>query len=105
MALVLKTCVLILSREPNRDISDYQVNERAPTDEDITRVLCSLSWQIKHNPERQTQIQQYLQRWGCWFYAGLKEIDAFMTCVHMTLPSLGMIPGQPRHSHDSFGTR
>ena len=77
--------------KPSRDISDYQVNERAPTDEDITRVLCSLSWQIHQNPERQTHLQRYLQRWGWWFKNGLTEIDAFMTCVQVTLPSLGMI--------------
>ena len=76
--------------ESNRDISDYQVNERAPTDEDITHVLCSLSWQINQNPDRQTHLQRYLQRWGCWFKSGLTEIDAFMTSVQLTLPSLGM---------------
>ena len=74
----------------NRDVSDYQVNERAPTDEDITRVLCSLSWQLHQNPDRQTHLQRYLQRWGCWFKNGLKEIDVFMTSVQLILPSLGM---------------
>ena len=77
--------------ETNRDISDYQVNERAPTDEDMIRVLCSLNWQLDQNPDRQTQIQRYLQRWGCWFKSGLTEIDIFMTCVKVSLPSLGLI--------------
>jgi Reverse transcriptase (RNA-dependent DNA polymerase) len=76
---------------PNRDTSDYQVNERAPTDEDMVRVLCSLSWQLHQNPERQTQLQRYLQRWGCWFKSGLTEVDAFMASVQVSLPSLSLI--------------
>ncbi len=78
------------SSESNRDVSDYQVNERAPTDEDITRVLCSLSLQLHQNPDRQTHLQRYLQRWGCWFKTGVTEVAAFMASIHIILPSLGM---------------
>ena len=76
---------------PSRDVSDYQVNERAPTDDDMTRVLWSISWQLTSQTDRARGLQTYLRRWSCWFKAGLTDNEAFMQSVAQILPSLAAI--------------
>ncbi len=81
---------------PKRDVSDYKVNERPPTDEDMIRILSSIHWGRCSTPDGARGMQRYLQRWGNWFKAGLKDIHGFISAVQHLLPSLwGVMDAQP----------
>lgn len=71
-----------------RDISEYQVNESAPTDVYFQDVLATLSSMAKTKPELQAPLRRYLNQWACWLRFGLSSINAYLSFVHTHLPSL-----------------
>lgn len=79
---------------PDRDVSEYQANESAPTDGDVVHVLCALNWQSQRHPDMVTALQRYVQQWGNWVKAGLQSHEHFITSVQTHLPSLAFLWSQ-----------
>ena len=75
----------------NRDISEYQVNESAPTDADFTMILETLHIVTFKNRELRTKLQKYLRKWTNWLISGLAEVVTLTTSVVEHLPSLASV--------------
>jgi hypothetical protein len=82
----------------DRDISDYQANEPAPTDEYFRTTLTQLLSLATQKPEKLGVMRRYLGRWmrpvlrslgvGGWLKLGLSIIEVFELSVQRLLPSL-----------------
>jgi hypothetical protein len=73
---------------PERDISEYQVNEVAPTDAYFQEVLGTLSTMATTKPVLQAPLRRYLNQWACWLRFGLLSLPAYLSFVGTHLPSL-----------------
>lgn len=73
---------------PDRDISEYQVNEAAPTNAYVHNQLTSLFSLASHKPDIFKRIRQYLSKWACWLKQGLTAILAFESCIQTYLPGI-----------------
>jgi RNA-directed DNA polymerase len=71
-----------------RDISLYQVNEAAPSDDYFKNFLISLLARASHNPDKVKRLRRYIGQWARWLKLGLSSIEAFAVCVQTLLPSL-----------------
>jgi hypothetical protein len=83
-------------RNPHgRDISEYQVNEPAPTEEYFRNILHNLLALATHKPGTLATLRRYVGQWTCWLKFGLSTITAFEVCVQTLLPSISScwIPG------------
>jgi hypothetical protein len=78
----------------NRDISEYQVNEPAPTDayfkDILTRLLAS------QKPGTLATMRRYVQKWTAWLKLGMSTIKELEQSVQALLPSLASCWGQGR---------
>lgn len=73
-------------RNPHgRDISEYHVNEPAPTEDYVQNIFAELSARA---PGTLAIMRKYLGKWARWLRLGLSTIKAFETSVQMLLPSV-----------------
>jgi len=72
----------------DRDISDYQVNEAAPTDEYFKNILAYLLSRAALKPDIFATMRRYVGRWTRWLKSGLRTLTAFDTSVQMQLPCI-----------------
>jgi Reverse transcriptase (RNA-dependent DNA polymerase) len=76
-------------RNPHgRDISEYHVNEPAPTEEYCRSLLRYLLTLAAPKPDTLATLRRYVGQWACWLKFGLSTITAFETCVQTLLPSI-----------------
>lgn len=69
-------------RKPHhRDISEYHVNEPAPTEEYFRNILKHLLALAAHKPDTLATLRRYVGQWAHWTKLGLSTITAFETCV------------------------
>ena len=83
-------------RNPHgRDISDYQANEPAPTDEYFSTILADLLVLSDQKPEKLATMRRYLGQWSRWLKLGLSTIKELEQCVQDLLPGIAScwIPG------------
>jgi hypothetical protein len=78
----------------NRDISIYQANEAAPTDEYFKNIIKALSALVALKPETIAIMQRYLGHWARWLKCGLSTIVEFEHHVQTLLPSLASCWGR-----------
>ena len=71
-----------------RDISLYQVNEEAPTDEYFQTGLTNLFGRASKQPDTLVKLRRYVGKWACWTRLGLSTIKAFDQSVQMQLPGI-----------------
>lgn len=71
-----------------RDVSEYQVNESAPTEDSFKATIKILTRKAGNKMELLEKLRKYLKKWACWIKVGLSEILEFETCVLSLLPSL-----------------
>jgi hypothetical protein len=78
-----------------RDISEYQVNEPAPTEEYFQNILHNLLALATHKPDTLAILRRYVGRWARWLKSGLSTITAFEVSVQTLLPGISScwIPG------------
>jgi hypothetical protein len=72
----------------DRDISEYQVNEPAPTDEFFTKTFNHLSFLAAQKPDVLGVMRRYLGQWARWTKIGLTTINDFEQCVEVFLPGI-----------------
>lgn len=73
---------------PDRDISQYQVNEAAPTNGYFQEIYRAFQTMMIKKPEMGATMQRYLGRWARWLKLGLSAIADFETYVQNQLPCL-----------------
>ena len=71
-----------------RDISEYQVDEPAPTEKYVKNSLNHLFALAAQKPETLAPMRRYLRKWTSWLTLGLSMRDEFETSVQILLPSL-----------------
>lgn len=72
----------------DRDISEYQVNEPAPTDAYFTNTLNHLLSLAASKPDVIARMRRYLGQWARWTKIGLSIIKDFELSVHVLLPGI-----------------
>lgn len=72
----------------DRDISEYQANESAPTDADFNMILVALNALTLKNRDLRARLQKYIRKWSNWLVSGLADVIALKTCGHDMLPTL-----------------
>ena len=72
----------------NRDISVYQANEEAPTEEYFKNIIKALSALLALKPEIVTTMRRYLGQWSRWLKCGLSTIVEFEHHVQTLLPTI-----------------
>ena len=72
----------------NRDISVYQANEEAPTEEYFKNIIKALSALMSLKPEIITTMRRYLGQWSRWLKCGLSTIVEFEHHVQTLLPTI-----------------
>jgi len=72
----------------DRDISEYCVNEEAPTDEFFTKTLGHLLSLAAQKPAVLASMRRYLGQWARWLKLGLTTIKDFELCVKVYLPGI-----------------
>jgi hypothetical protein len=79
----------------DRDISEYQVNEPAPTDLYFKNILTRLLAKAALKPDTLATMWKYVGLWACWLKLGLSSLTVFEECVQTLLPSIAScwIPG------------
>ena len=76
-------------RNPHgRDISEYQVNEPAPTDAYFKDILTHLLSLAASRPDTLATLRRYVGQWTRWLKLGLSSLTAFEECVQALLPSI-----------------
>jgi hypothetical protein len=83
-------------RNPHgRDISEYQVNEPAPTDAYFKDILTHLLSLAASRPDTLATLRRYVGQWACWLKLGLKTIEGFELHVQTLLPGIAScwVPG------------
>jgi hypothetical protein len=73
--------------QPNRDISEYNTDEPAPTNEDFTNILTQV-WAGASKVDKVATLRQYLRTWARWLRLGLNDIPTFEQCVASSMPCL-----------------
>lgn len=73
---------------PDRDISQYQVNEAAPTNAYFQEILRAFQTMVIKKPEMGATMQRYFGRWARWLKLGLSAIAGFESDVQAQLPCL-----------------
>jgi len=71
-----------------RDISEYQVNEQAPTDAYFKNILTHLLSLVAQTPDTLATLRRYVGQWARWLKLGLKTIEGFECHVQTLLPSI-----------------
>jgi RNA-directed DNA polymerase len=71
-----------------RDISEYQVNEAAPTDDYFKNIIAHLLSLAARIPDALATTRQYIGKWACWLKLGLSSIEEFESYVQALLPSV-----------------
>jgi hypothetical protein len=72
----------------NRDISEYQVNEPAPTDAYFNNVIVHLLSLAASKPDTFAAMRRYVGQWSRWLKLGLSTIKEFETYVLTFLPGI-----------------
>jgi RNA-directed DNA polymerase len=83
-------------RNPHqRDISEYQVNEPAPTEAYCQNILGHLLALAAHKRDALATMRRYVGQWARWLKLGRSSLTAFEGCVQTLLPSISScwIPG------------
>ncbi len=76
-------------RNPHgRDISEYHVNEPAPTEGYFQEIFAHLLSSAGRKPGTLATMQRYVQKWASWLASGISTIKAFEQSVQTLLPSL-----------------
>lgn len=76
-------------RNPHsRDISEYQVDEPAPTEMDFQNILKNLLALVAQKHETLATMRQYVRKWTTWLKLGMSTIKEFEESVQALLPSL-----------------
>jgi len=73
---------------PDRDISEYQANEAAPTNENFQEIYTALQAMALIKPDICAKLQRYLGQWARWLKLGLSAIAGFESDVQTQLPLL-----------------
>lgn len=76
--------VLLASK---RDVSEYQANERAPTDEDMRWIISHLLSLAAHKPDNLACLRRYVVQWTFWLRSGLTALGDLKSSVETYLPS------------------
>jgi hypothetical protein len=71
-----------------RDISEYQVNEPAPTEAYFNDILTHLLSLAASRPDTLATLRRYVGQWARWLKLGLKTIEEFEHGVQSLLPSI-----------------
>ena len=71
----------------SRDISMYQVNEPAPTDEYCKNALTHLLSLAALKPDILATLRSYIRRWAQWLKLGPPTMKEFDSCLPSVLPS------------------
>jgi RNA-directed DNA polymerase len=71
-----------------RDISEYLVNEPAPTEADVQSIFAQLSALATHKPGTLATLRNYIRKWASWLKLGLSTLEEFEHCVQTLLPSI-----------------
>ena len=77
-----------LKNPHSRDISEYQVDEPAPTEEYFQNILKELSALAAQKPGILATLRRYVRKWTAWLKLGLSTIKGFEQAVQTLLPSL-----------------
>jgi hypothetical protein len=72
----------------DRDISEYQVNEAAPTDAYFNDTLTHLLSLAASRPDVLANLRRYVGQWSRWLKLGLSTIKDFELSVQVFLPSI-----------------
>ena len=72
----------------DRDISEYQVNEPAPTDAYFTNSLNHLLSLAASKPDVLGVMRRYLGQWARWLKLGISSITDFEQCIEVNLPGI-----------------
>jgi hypothetical protein len=71
-----------------RDISEYQVDESAPTEEYVKNIITHLLARGVQKPGILALMRRYIRKWTSWLTSGLSMINEFETSLQILLPSL-----------------
>jgi hypothetical protein len=71
-----------------RDISQYQVNESAPTDAWFRNILIQLTSLGAQKPDRIATMRRYVRAWTRWLKLGSSTLKEFETSVQTLLPTI-----------------
>ena len=72
----------------NRDISEYQANEAAPTDGYFKDTLTHLLTLAAQKPDVLTRMRRYVGQWSRWLRLGLSTSNDFEVSVQNHLPGI-----------------
>ena len=72
----------------HRDISEYHVNEPAPTDDYFQSIIARLLTLAARSSATLAAMRQYFRKWACWLKLGLSSIEGFETYVQTLLPGI-----------------
>lgn len=76
-------------RNPHdRDLSEYQVNEPAPTDAYFKNVLTHLLSLAAPKPDTLATLRRYVGQWARWLKCGLSTLNKFEHRVQTHLPGI-----------------
>jgi hypothetical protein len=76
------------NRTVSRDISEYEVNEAAPTEAYVSDILARLMSRAARSPDTLARMRRYLGKWACWLKQGISTIEEFEPCVQSFLPCI-----------------
>lgn len=71
-----------------RDISEYQTNEPAPTEEDVKNFFSYLLVLTAQKSGALATLRKYLGKRACWLKCGLSKMREFEHYVQTLLPSI-----------------
>jgi hypothetical protein len=72
----------------DRDISEYQVNEPAPTDAYFNNIIVHLLSLAASNLDTFAVMRRYVGQWARWLKFGISSIKEFETHVLTFLPGI-----------------
>lgn len=76
-------------RNPHgRDISEYQVNEPEPTEEDVQKIFAQLLALAGRRPSTLETLRNYVRKWTSWLKLGLSTLTELESSVQAMLPSI-----------------
>jgi hypothetical protein len=75
-------------KNAGRDISEYLVDEPAPTDACFKNILAHLTSLAGKSPAALAIMRRYLDQWSRWLRLGITSIQAFETSVQTLMPAL-----------------
>ncbi len=76
-------------RNPHgRDVSEYKVNEPAPTEKDVQSIFFHLMALTANKPSILETMRKYVRKWACWLKLGLSTLKKFEESVQTLLPSI-----------------